>query len=123
VDRTRLHDLLEAYLESRLNDADRAELGAALASSRDACRLFWEGVHQHALIGELLAEQRGYEMARREPAVRVGTASRWNVRRWSVGAAVAATAAAVFAAVWLLSGTGDRVPAKPATPISPVAQR
>ena len=34
MDRSRLHDLLEAYLENRLNDADRAELGAELASSR-----------------------------------------------------------------------------------------
>ena len=80
LDPGRLHDLLESYLENRLSDADRAELGRELASSRDACRAFWDCAHQHALVGELLAESRGYEMALREkgigPPRRIGRAAR-----------------------------------------------
>ena len=66
MDQSRLHELLESYLENRLSDAGRAELGRELASSRDSCRVFWDCAEQHALVGELLAEQRGYAMALRE---------------------------------------------------------
>ena len=115
MDQSRLHDLLEAYLDNRLNDTGRTELGRELASSRDACRAFWDCAHQHALIGELLAESRGYEMALRERAGDAGLRPRRIVRRWTVTAAVAATAAAVFAAVWLLFGPGNRpIPPFPA---------
>ena len=110
MDRSRLHDLLEAYLENRLSDAGRADLGRELASSRDACRAFWDYAHQHALVGELLAEARGYAMGLREKAEATGPRPRRVVRRWAVTAAVAAAAAAVFAAVWLLFGPGARFP-------------
>ncbi len=113
MDQSRLHDLLEAYLENRLSGADRAELGAELASSREACRLFWECAHQHAIVGELLAEARGYEMALRERPVTVRP--RPIGRRLAFTAVITAVAAAVVAAVWGVLGRNDR-PAPPPSP-------
>jgi hypothetical protein len=62
-------DLLDAYLDGRLDEAGRAELSDRLRSSPRACRAFWEHVHQHALLIELLAEARGREMAEQEVAL------------------------------------------------------
>ena len=93
MDRCRLHYLLESYLENRLSDRERVELKRELASSREACRLFWEYVHQHALVGELLAETRGLELARQETPLGPPRKGR------RVAAAVAVFAVATAAAV------------------------
>ena len=53
MNRERLIELLDAYLEQRLSTDDRAALNAALVASADARWLFWEYVHQHALLAEL----------------------------------------------------------------------
>jgi WD40 repeat protein len=71
VDRTRLLELCDAYLDQRLDEAGRLALNAALKSSPEACRLFWEAVHQHALLAELLAEARGRQLAETEEVVTV----------------------------------------------------
>jgi ferric-dicitrate binding protein FerR (iron transport regulator) len=66
VDRDHLRELCDAYLDGCLDEAGRSALSAALVSSPDACRFFWECVHQHALLGELLAEARGRQLAEEE---------------------------------------------------------
>ena len=66
MDHARLLELFDAYLDQRLDEAGRASLNAVLRSSPAACRLFWESVHQHALLGELLAEARGRQLAEQE---------------------------------------------------------
>ncbi len=123
VDQGRLHELLESYLENRLSDADRADLGRELASSRTACRAFWDCVEQHALVGELLAEQRGYAMALRERPLGVGPKPRRIGRRLAVTAAVAAAAAVVIAAAWGLFGPGDRRASPASATHNPVIAR
>ncbi|HVS40381.1 MAG TPA: FecR domain-containing protein [Gemmataceae bacterium] len=120
MDRSRLHDLLESHLENRLSDADRTDLGAELASSREACRAFWESAHQHALIGELLAESRGYEMALREKAAALRPKSH---RLSRMAAAAAAIAAVVVAAVWGLSGPGRLAAPAPSLSRDPAIAR
>jgi WD40 repeat protein len=59
-------ELLDAYLDGRLTAAERADLSATLASSPEACRLFWSAIHQHAQIAELFAEARGLALAQEE---------------------------------------------------------
>jgi WD40 repeat protein len=62
----RLLELLDRYLENRLSEVERAELSARLAASPADCRLFWEYVHQHAMLSEIMAEQVGLHLARNE---------------------------------------------------------
>jgi ferric-dicitrate binding protein FerR (iron transport regulator) len=66
VDHAELRDLCDAYLDQRLDEVGRTALDAALVSSPEACRVFWDCVHQHALLGELLAEARGRHLAEEE---------------------------------------------------------
>ncbi len=122
MDHARLHPLLDAYLDHRLGEADRAALSAALASSPAACRVFWEAVHQHALLAELVAEGRGRALARQEQARAVRLFQPADgapapppprrarlarvVRRW-LGLAAAALLLAC-AASWLLTRPGPR---------------
>jgi WD40 repeat protein/ferric-dicitrate binding protein FerR (iron transport regulator) len=122
VDQGRFHNLLEAYLENRLTEADRAELNGALASSREPCRLFWEGVHQHALVGEVLAEARGFEIGAREKALAAGVRPRLMVRRLIIAAAVG-VAAAIVVAVWALFRPGETSPPKPPADLGPAIAR
>ena len=64
----RLQELLEGYLENRLSEAERRELSDRLIASPEQCRQFWHYLHQHALLGELMAEQVGRNLARSETA-------------------------------------------------------
>lgn len=52
----RLLELMDAYLDLALTEEDRRELEAALQSSPEARRLFWDYVQIHSLTGELLQE-------------------------------------------------------------------
>src|SRR5262245_10421219 len=49
-----------------MSAADRAALSSELVSSPEACRLFWEYAHQHAMLADLLAEAQGRELAELE---------------------------------------------------------
>ncbi|MFQ3649020.1 MAG: FecR domain-containing protein [Gemmataceae bacterium] len=64
----RLLDLLDRYVENRLCESERRELSDRLRSSPEACRLFWDYVHQHAMLSELMAEQVGRALACTETA-------------------------------------------------------
>ena len=121
MDPSRLHDLLESYLENRLSDADQAELSAELASSRAACRTFWDCAHQHVLVGELMAEVRGYAMGLRERAADPDPKPRRLTRRLAVTAALTAAAAAVIAVLWARFGPDER-PAPPPNPNPAITQ-
>jgi ferric-dicitrate binding protein FerR (iron transport regulator) len=104
VEPARLADLLDAYLDGRLADADHAALCALLASSPDACRSFWESAQQHALLVDLMAEAKGLALAHEEQALKLHdpegrqTASRSArlLRLW-----LALTAAMILLAVGL----------------------
>ncbi len=101
----RLRELLEAYIEQRLTAPERVELQHYLTTSPEAARFFWRYMQQHALIGELLAEARGYHLARQETATRLPKP--WALPlpggRRAVAALVTLSAAAVLLAVlgWL----------------------
>jgi ferric-dicitrate binding protein FerR (iron transport regulator) len=71
VEPDRLPDLLDAYHDGRLTEADHAALCALLASSPDACRRFWEAAQQHALLVDLLAEARGLALAQAEQGLKL----------------------------------------------------
>ncbi len=105
----RLHELLEAYLEQRLTETERAELQHGLIHSPETARFFWQYVQQHALIGELLAESRGYRLARQE--AQRGPRGLWLGGR-RVAALVALSAATVLLAVlgWLNRPWGVKAP-------------
>jgi anti-sigma factor RsiW/sugar lactone lactonase YvrE len=72
VDRAALTELLDAYLDQRLSEADRSALSRELASSPESCRHFWRVVGQHALLFELVAEARGRALAQQEQALAEG---------------------------------------------------
>jgi hypothetical protein len=59
----RLLDLVDAYVENRLTDADAAELRELLRQSDQARQVFWECIAQHALIDDILSEGRGRDLA------------------------------------------------------------
>ncbi len=106
MDAGRLHDLFEAHLERRLTPDDRAALDETLRSSREARVLFWEHVHQHAILCELLAEARGRTLAAEEvladlcPPEKVPR--RRTARRFALAAAVILFAIGLGA--WLRPG-------------------
>lgn len=117
MDRDRLLELLDGYLEQRLSAADAAALNAALRGDPSARRLFWECAHQHALLADLLAEARGQQLAQEE-AVRLATpatgvpASPW--RRTAASPALLAMVLALLLAVgmgWLFRFTPEEVEA------------
>lgn len=100
VSQERLFELLDGYLEQRLSEADLAALNAELVTSSEARRLFWAYAHQHALLGELLAEARGVELAAQEQAI-LPLPQRPRKSAWLriVGSAVAASL--VLALFWV----------------------
>ena len=51
MDRARLFELFDAYLDQRLDEASRAALNAEILGSTETRRLFWEYAQQHALHG------------------------------------------------------------------------
>src|SRR4051794_34528182 len=106
VDDGRLLDLLEKDLEGCLSESERQQLLHALRTSPHAQQLYWDHIEQHVLIGAVLSESRGRDLALLEegepveplssqasPAAeaRPGTAGRWRLAVWS--AAWAALAA------------------------------
>ncbi len=115
MDQARLLELFDGYLEQRLAEADRAALNQHLAASPDACRLFWQYVHQHAQLMELLAEARGRELAEQEqvltacplpctPSTRL--TQPWHRRRVLAWLACAAAVLLVVGLGWLLRPAG-----------------
>jgi WD40 repeat protein/ferric-dicitrate binding protein FerR (iron transport regulator) len=118
VDRARLLELFDAYLDRRLDEAGWAAVNAELAGSAESRRLFWEYAHQHALLAELLAEARGRRLAEQEtcascspsltpiPLLRSNGRSgglpprRRRAARWLAGMAAAVLAAVVLAGLW-----------------------
>src|SRR5262249_29035190 len=96
--------------ENRLDDAARAELRAALVASPEACRLFWDFAHQHAMLAELVAEGRGRRLAHEE-RVRAATltlAPKPKQRRlpWRALASAAAILLVLAGSWWLLTRRG-----------------
>lgn len=75
----RLLELLDLYIESQLTDADRAELSSELARSATSCRFFWDYVHQHTMLGEVIAESAGMQLARSEQAPSLSLISSWVI--------------------------------------------
>jgi hypothetical protein len=63
---SRLHELLERYVENCLDAAGQAELTNLLRSDPEARRFFWESIEQHAEIGAILGASRGRDLARVE---------------------------------------------------------
>lgn len=61
--KTELNELVEAYLENRLSEAEAEELRQQLRLSHEARLLFWECMEQHALLEEVLGENRGRDLA------------------------------------------------------------
>lgn len=96
----RLLHLLDAYVENRLDDTERAELSARLASSPEACRTFWEYVHQHALLVDLHAEAAGRRLAAEETQPQPARPRRRPVLYWVAG--MAASVAVLLGSTWLL---------------------
>lgn len=112
MDTARLIELLDAYLEDRLDEPGRAELQSALVASPEACRLFWRYAHQHAMLGELVAEARGRQLALEEQAdtgheepirTTVRPARRFLVVSWRAWAAIAAMLLVMAGSWWLLT--------------------
>ncbi len=102
MEKDRLHDLLEKYVENELAPADRAELEGLLKSSAEARRRFWAALHQHALLRKIMAQAQGRSMAA-EPRPKRGL--------W-IAAAAAACVLAVLGAV-LFSGAPVAPPPAP----------
>lgn len=65
----RINDLLEGYLEGTLADTQRQELKDWLISDGTHRRTFWGHIQQHALLRELLMEQRGVRIALRDKRI------------------------------------------------------
>ncbi len=59
MNEARLLDLIDAHFDDCLDDAGRAGLEAALAASPEARRVYWDCAGGHALLRELLTEERG----------------------------------------------------------------
>lgn len=111
MDRERLVDLLEGYVENELDEASVAELDQLLQSSAEARRLFWDYVHQHALTRKLVMANalapRATEEVRpktRRRASRTGGASSPNQGTWNILLIAAGVFFALIAIVTLFSG-------------------
>jgi WD40 repeat protein/ferric-dicitrate binding protein FerR (iron transport regulator) len=117
MNRARLRELLEAYLEQRLTALERTELQHYLTTFPEAARYFWRYVQQHALIGDLLAEARGYDLARQETAATRSWKLPFARGRRRAAALVALSAAAVLLAIlgWLNHPHGGLAPSAVAT--------
>ncbi len=113
----RLLELLDAYLENRLDEVEAGELRDQLRVSPEARRLFWEYVEQHALLEDVLGEVRGRDLALFDvsdpleapaialvPSAAIASSKpgRWRWFPW-VGV-LAALAATVLLVVWWQSG-------------------
>lgn len=109
----RLLELLDAYLEGRLSDPDRAALGAELVASPQARRLFWECAQQHALLAEVVAEARGRRLAREELDLLSPPAPR------RLALAVAVSWVAALAALVLLAASITWLLHTPPSPLEP----
>lgn len=106
MDDARLDDLLEKDLDNRLTDAERIELMDELRRSADARRRYWESMEQHVLIGAVLSESRGQDLAQMEneetvtaPAAVAPSANRRWRRGWAI--VVVATCLLVGLGLWL----------------------
>jgi WD40 repeat protein len=97
-------ELFDAYLDRRLSEADRTALNACLADSPAACRLFWEHVHQHAQLVELLAEAHGRQLAEQEQLLAL--CPRPKGRRMIAWLACAAAVLVAVALGWLFRPGG-----------------
>lgn len=63
---SRLHELLERYVENCLDATGQEELTTLLRAEPEARRFFWESIEQHAEIGAILRASRGRDLARVE---------------------------------------------------------
>jgi hypothetical protein len=108
MDQERILSLLESYLENCLTAEDRAELQRLLLASPQARRLFWEYLHQHALLGELQAETRGRRLALDERTAASRLATLPSRRRLVRARWLALGAAAVLLTLSLLFLGGRR---------------
>lgn len=120
--KTELAELVAAYLENRLSEGEAEELRQQLRLSHEARLLFWDCVEQHALLEEVLGENRGRDLAlfevqdaRHVPADEVAAtpavlpAGR-RPRTWLPWVSALATlAAGILCAVW----------SQPSTPVPP----
>jgi len=123
VDDLRLHELLEKDLEGRLADGERDELLGALRASAQARECYWDVVEQHVLIGAVLSENRGFDLARLEEGTSAAVAAepmpaKANSRagrRWIVTTGLAIVIAASCLLIALPWGERSDGPASLAT--------
>lgn len=127
MDRARLLELFDAYLDRRLDESGWAALNAELHGSAATRRLFWEYAQQHALLAELIAEARGLELAEEEacsacrpiPLTPTPPPPR-RAGRWMLAMAAALLAAVVFG--WLVRPSGEGERPAPAEPLARLAE-
>lgn len=103
----RLDELLEGHLDSRLTEAEVAELQAELRVSPAARQRYWDAVEQHVLVEDILREARGQDLAAVE-------GRRWSITdrppqrrlqsRWLWGLGLVAASILIGMGFWL--GTG-----------------
>ena len=103
MDDVRLSELIDRVVDNACTEVEALRLRELLRESPRARALYWECMHRHAMIGELLREKRGMGMA----LVDFRAARRRRLRRsWMLVAAGAA--ALLLAAVGALALLGGR---------------
>ncbi len=102
MDELRLAELIDRVVDNACTEAEALRLRDILRESVRARSLYWECMHQHALIGQLLREKRGMGMA----LVEVRASRRRGLRRsWLlVAAGAAALLVAAAGSLALLGG-------------------
>ena len=126
----RLVYLLNAHLENTLTEEEVKEFRELLRSSPESRRQYWEFVEQHALVEDILAEQRGHDLALTEDvqAVFATPASTKPMprkrSRWLAMSLILTTmAAAILLAVLIypvVNSTSD-VPAEQLATVHPIS--
>ncbi len=120
----RLDELVDAHVDGALTPEERAELETLLKDSADARRAFWEGIHRHVMIGDLLEEARGRDLARESlPARRRPSKHRIRAlaaRKSNTAWIFAAAAAALVALAAVIATNRPSVP--PPVAFEPAAE-
>ncbi|MBA4387137.1 MAG: hypothetical protein C0404_04090 [Verrucomicrobia bacterium] len=101
MNKERLIELIDAYIDQALAPADKAELEKFIVESDEARRLYWEHIQMHAQVREIMQEAGAFKTAQAETAL----APRRQLSAYRVLALAASLM--IVAGVWWFTQSGS----------------